>query len=252
MTLPATEDFTAGDYTNIATLANWTSNIVGLMTVSNQCTSYQHGLAHWDADTFSPNQYSEVTIVQNYTYHGMGVAVLCDASTGDGYAYYGDDSASQIIEIVSGSDSTLSSGLSAFANSDVIKLESSVSGSTTTLTAYINDAEEDSTTDTSFTSGYAGVYGQNDAGTQAYIDNWTGDDLAASFTVDQEGYRWRNDDEGEATATWATAAQDATATVNLETNIRLRALINATGDPATANYQLEYRKQGTSDWIKVE
>jgi hypothetical protein len=69
-------------------------------------------------------------------------------------------------------------------------------------------------------------------------------------TLDQEGFRWRNDDGTEATATWQ-AAQDAQMTGPGLTPVRLRFVVNATGDPATGAYQLEYRKVGESVWMPV-
>jgi hypothetical protein len=69
-------------------------------------------------------------------------------------------------------------------------------------------------------------------------------------TIEQEGFRFRNDDGNETTANWA-ASQDNNATAPAEVNLRLRMLINATGNPATAQYQLEYKKSTDSDWIKA-
>lgn len=47
-------------------------------------------------------------------------------------------------------------------------------------------------------------------------------------TFEQEGYRWRNDDGSETTATWA-AAQDSDLTAALGTNVRLRTIIVTDG-----------------------
>lgn len=47
-------------------------------------------------------------------------------------------------------------------------------------------------------------------------------------TLDQEGFRWRNDDGSETTATWA-GSQDTDVTAPLSANIRLRALIDQDG-----------------------
>ena len=69
-------------------------------------------------------------------------------------------------------------------------------------------------------------------------------------TYEQEGYRLRNDNGSETTATWA-AAQDTAGNLNLNTVGRLRILMNATGDPAMENFRLEYRKQGGGNWRKV-
>lgn len=73
---------------------------------------------------------------------------------------------------------------------------------------------------------------------------------AAAATLNQEGYRFRNDDGSETTATWA-AAQDTPATVAAETTIRLRTLIDATNDPTSGAYKLQYREVGDTDWKDV-
>ena len=57
---------------------------------------------------------------------------------------------------------------------------------------------------------------------------------------EQEGFRWRNDDDNEADATWR-QLQDVTDVVDKEENIRLRVLNDATGDPATTTRTLQYK-----------
>lgn len=71
-----------------------------------------------------------------------------------------------------------------------------------------------------------------------------------SATREQEGARFRNDDGSETTATWA-ASQDSNHTAALSTNLRLRALVNATGDPATGAYTLRYQKNGSGGYVAV-
>jgi len=79
---------------------------------------------------------------------------------------------------------------------------------------------------------------------------WMGAFAGVSSTLDQEGFRWRNDDGDEDAASWI-AAQDLDITRGATSPARLRMLLNATGDEAAAQYQLEYRKQGNTEWGKV-
>ena len=74
--------------------------------------------------------------------------------------------------------------------------------------------------------------------------------VPAAPALEQEGYRWRDDDGSESTATFL-AAQDVDITRVKNTNTRIRALVNATGDPASEQYQLEYRKVGATDYNKI-
>lgn len=93
--------------------------------------------------------------------------------------------------------------------------------------------------------------------------NWTTADATARQSIylafgsapippyEQEGYRWRNDDGSESTATWL-AAQDTDTQQPTGQNLRLRMLVNAAGDPPSQQYQLEWRKVGTSTWRTVK
>lgn len=77
--------------------------------------------------------------------------------------------------------------------------------------------------------------------------------MYATYTAaltEQEGFRWRNDDGSESTATWL-ATQDTGITQPTGTNTRLRTIMNTTNDEPSESYQLEYRKVGNTDWHKV-
>ncbi len=69
-------------------------------------------------------------------------------------------------------------------------------------------------------------------------------ELSSAF--EQEGYRWRNDDGSESAATFR-QAQDVVDTVDKTTNIRLRTLLDATGDPPTVTRTLQYKRDDEPD-----
>ena len=69
-------------------------------------------------------------------------------------------------------------------------------------------------------------------------------------TVEQEGFRFRNDDGDEDAATWR-QSQDVADTAELDEQIRLRALLNGTGDPASTQYQLEYKQDSETWWRPI-
>lgn len=73
---------------------------------------------------------------------------------------------------------------------------------------------------------------------------------AASGTLDQEGFRFGLDDGSESSHTWA-AAQDANVTAPLAQNLLVRALVDATGDPASTAYTLRYQKNGSGGYVTV-
>lgn len=89
-------------------------------------------------------------------------------------------------------------------------------------------------------AGMKHISGGGQAVTQVYVEvDYT------PATLEQEGFRFRNDDGSETTATWK-AAQDTNVKIKADTNTRLRVLLNATGDPSAQNYQLEFRESGGS------
>jgi len=71
------------------------------------------------------------------------------------------------------------------------------------------------------------------------------------MALDQAGYRWRLDDGNEAGATWM---EDQNTNIQRwrNSNVRLRMLVDATGNPPGAQFRLEYRKKGTTQWYVVE
>ena len=70
------------------------------------------------------------------------------------------------------------------------------------------------------------------------------------MAVTQEGFRWRNDDGDEDGATWL-AAQDTDAALDVDGTVRLRMLLDATGDPASSPYALYHKKVGDPTWLPV-
>ena len=90
----------------------------------------------------------------------------------------------------------------------------------------------------------SGNYTPNCTYTSTATDSWLC--LAAAYksaitdSIELEGFRFRNDDGSEATATWK-ANQDTNITLAADTAFRLREILNATGDPASMGAQAEYR-----------
>jgi hypothetical protein len=88
-----------------------------------------------------------------------------------------------------------------------------------------------------------------DSDTRPFGSSWDmGADQCQALT--QEGFRFRNDDGTETTATWI-AAQDTNINKAEDGIVRLRMLIDSTGVTASEQYQLEWRVSGGT-WRKVE
>ena len=69
-------------------------------------------------------------------------------------------------------------------------------------------------------------------------------------TTEQEGFRFRNDDGSETTATWL-ANQDTNLTQPVSTNTRLRMLLNTTADVASTAWRLDYKKSSEGTYRQV-
>lgn len=71
-----------------------------------------------------------------------------------------------------------------------------------------------------------------------------------AITIEQEGFRWRDDNGSETSASWL-AAQDTNISRVKDTNTRLRVLLNASGNPDPYKYQLESKLSTDSTWTAV-
>lgn len=93
-------------------------------------------------------------------------------------------------------------------------------------------------------------YNDGNASTwSGYIENL---DLgeAEPALLEQEGFRWRNDNGNEAGATYR-QNQDVNDSVAIQTNIRLRFLVDASGDPDPEQFKLQYKKKVDEDWLDM-
>ena len=69
----------------------------------------------------------------------------------------------------------------------------------------------------------------------------------AATLLEQEGFRWGNDDGNEASHTYA-AAQDANVTAAGGAKLLLSIIVNATGSPGAKTFKLQHRKVGAASW----
>jgi hypothetical protein len=69
----------------------------------------------------------------------------------------------------------------------------------------------------------------------------------SSSTLEQNRFRFRNDDGNEVGAT-GIAAENTNAATKTGVNVRLRTLINATNTPGSKRMLQQYRKVGTTEW----
>ena len=181
MALPATDSFTDTTGTQLADHGtSWTQNIGLHDIISNACAPDAIGenLAHWNADTFANDQYAQATVISLDAGGKNGVAVRVAASAGDGYALEFDTSTIKIVRLDAGVITELGASFTIPSSTDKIRLE--ISG---TILDYLLDTgsgfvSQGTRTDSTFSSGSAGVAGRGNTGS-ALIDDWEGGDLAA-------------------------------------------------------------------------
>jgi hypothetical protein len=287
--LPASEDFAGsdnpltGNWTSCPAGNFWNGDgineVGGVGRAGTQDT--QVG-SYWSADSFNADQYAEVDVLctASYFFGGVILRLATSGNTGDCYAIYGsrgtrlyvvyvDDSAGTATSVTGGAYITVT-----YSSGNTIRatIEGVDAG---TIKVYIEDTQQGTDyTDSDCDAGSAGVYGYSYGNiTTDLIDNFAAGNMAAagiSITVSdtlstmyasspaitlnsntsQSGYRWRNDDGAEDTATWL-ADQDVASSIPLDTTVRLRIGVDTDIDTDPMLFQLEYRRQGETQWRKA-
>lgn len=74
---------------------------------------------------------------------------------------------------------------------------------------------------------------------------WTAGTPSENYEYEQEGFRFRNDDGSETTATWR-AVQDTNAIFLPQANFRLRLITDITNDPPSEGFKIQYRGNGNN------
>lgn len=164
--------------------SNWTDLFIAnsAQISSNQLVgNYNNSwAAYYSAGTLGNDQYSKIQITTVPTgSQGFGVAVRCSGGVGTEtyYAFGCSASSSSIEKFVSGTFTLLKGSIATtFSVGDYIEVR--VSG--TTISGYKNGVFVDSATDSSISSGKAGVWGYLVGGTG---DSWEGGDLTTVTTV---------------------------------------------------------------------
>ena len=219
-----------------------------------------YNTARRNDETFNADQYAQIVFVDTGNY--CGPAVRCQSGANTSYHVESNGSTFYVSKCVAGSQSTLAGPVSqSFAVGDILRLEVSGTGATVTLQVFkalaasptsfsqVGTDYTDSAGDRITTAGYGGVfvYGSTAGGGAG---EWTAGNLGAAATADQEGFHFGADDGNEAAHTFH-GSQDSNVTKPLAENVLLRALINGTGDVASAAYTLRMQKNGAGGYAAV-
>jgi hypothetical protein len=188
--LPTTDAFTGSTDTQLTTYsASWTLNS-GNYDIQTNAVSPDDGgarvttAAHWNADSFSNDQYSQLTLVAvtSAKWNYLGVSVRCAASsTNTFYNYIAEGSELLLMKVVAGTETQLGKTITTVSANDVLRLEVS----STTLTPKRNGVTDamGAQTDSGIASGYAGIGAwQYETGSRTQLrgDNWEGGNLGGA------------------------------------------------------------------------
>ena len=239
MTQLAADDFNRADG---GLGANWTTTTGNSAPViaTNEATSSGAGTfsARYTATGAPNDQYAEVTVgtvVSGSNDEGVGPACRIQSGVETFYLAQGNSLQTRLYRCSSGAFTLLGEGYGVVAG-DLLRL--TCNGST--ISVQLNGYTIISATDANIGSGDAGIWITSTG--SGRINAFAFGNLTEP-TIEQEGYRWRDDDGDEDGATWL-AAQDSNITRSAELATRIRMLLNATGDPASAQYRLGWRISG--------
>jgi hypothetical protein len=180
MSIPATDAFTAADNTVLTTYsANWTMNNSTMAITSNAVRGNgvsTDEMAHWNADIFATDQYSQSVLAGTPNGDNKGPCVRCASSAFTGYAFYAFDTVLQLYKISAGSFVLIASTSVSPSAGDLLRLE--VIGNT--LRCYRNGSLISALngTDSTITSGFAGIATYSSS-TGFRLDDFQGGHLAS-------------------------------------------------------------------------
>lgn len=232
--------------------ASWSTpaGLSGCVVSSNQCAAAAaNGFAVWNTSYNDAQEcYATIAVMSGSVAVFARMQNTGSGATLDGYSVVTGGTTIYIQRIDNGGATTLGSPISQtvsagdaigiVVNGSSIQSWYKASGGSWTLI--------DTQTDSTYSGSGQPAVVMTD--TTARLDDFGGGTVVV--TLEQEGFRFRNDDGSESAATWR-QAQDTDDSVAVETAVRLRMIVNATGDPPTKQYQLQYRPTG-GHWTTVE
>ncbi len=164
--LPATDDFTRADGSNCT--GNWTCPVSSTWEITgNKVRSSnvaQDNLTYWNADSFGADQYAITKGILKVGQYYIGPGCFMDSS-GNGYGFYAETNV--VYKITTGTKSAVGSPVTAtWVDGDDIRMNCNG----TTLEVFQNGVSVGSVSDSTFTSGAAGMFGYP----AAIIAGWEG------------------------------------------------------------------------------
>ena len=179
MALPATENFNRSDEA-LQDSSDWAVVDGSLAIVSNEIDPNSTGgnIGIWQSDSFDDDQYAQMVLSDrpaNFNYIGAGVRLTGTGSTDtDGYVAYVSSNALKLERFDNDTITNLGTDSTVYNDGDTVKIESNGS----TIRALIDDVEKLSNTDSTHTSGAAGIAGYWNQTSKG--DDWEGGNLSVA------------------------------------------------------------------------
>jgi hypothetical protein len=183
MALPASDAFSGTNGQALTSYSsNWSLNAGNFEIFSNGIRSdvdSAETAARWNADSFTADQYSQLTIttVSGATYIGPAVRLKTDGSA-NYYGLYTNPSSRYLFKTVNGTQTILANATVTFNDQDTLRVD--VVGAT--LTPKVNgslDANLGAHTDSAHAIGQAGICGYGDSGIGTFGDDFLADNIGA-------------------------------------------------------------------------
>jgi len=212
--------------------SNWTVTNNGINISSNSFvgTASTNDVAYWAVNTFSPAQFSQVTLTAlNGTTDFPGTAVLLSGSGGatHGYSCVEDTTNIFIQKITGTTNTTLTSSAATGTAGDILRLEVDSAGN---LTCYKNGVSTLTASDTTYTSGSPGLFL---FGTVATSKNWRGGNLHPLSHLDTEQDWTRTQHFTQGIALGGSASESFNNSPRAEQNIFLPGALTSTWTGST-------------------
>ena len=173
MALPATDNFTAADGTDLAAYsANWTE-VYGAFVINSNAVSPNNAgdtcMAIWNADTFSNDQYSQIVIAGTTSVYPIGTCVRGSLANFSCYTLWLTDTQRQVRRFDNHVDTVISQDSVAPVIGETYRI--SILGSSITVSVNGVLIPALSATDTTYTSGRPGLVSYSNQ-TGYRMDTW--------------------------------------------------------------------------------
>jgi hypothetical protein len=180
------DSFDRADSTDLG--GNWSSSFPAELQIVSNALRYSSGSYSgkiWNANTFTGNQFAQLTLVQRQSNDwSPGPCIRAVNTDANKSGYYITISSSGQFRLYRNSSEIYESGTGQFANGDVMRIEDRGGGSIVVMKNGV-DHYTAYTDGTPLTGTYIGIEGYvySSGGTTFIVDDWSGGDLSGAASI---------------------------------------------------------------------